>query len=47
MRCSSLNGVCFSPTQKKAGSNLLLTAIKAKETKKSKEQDAPSIAHNA
>ena len=46
MRCSSLSGACFSPNQ-----GLYPTRYdqqtKLNQTKKSKERDAPSIAHNA
>ena len=43
------SGACFSPKQGMLGSNLLWTAKKTKLNKaklKSKERDAPSIAHN-
>ena len=48
MRSSNSSGACFSPTQKsKLGSNIVTIENKAKQTKKSKEGDAPSKAHNA
>ena len=47
MRSSSSSGACFSPTQKsEQGSDLLLHQRKQNKPKKSKEQDAPSKAHN-